>query len=524
MKKAYQYIRISMKDQSNWSINGQIETNERYAKSHNINIVKTFIDDGKSAKNFDRPEWIKLEKQLKKNRAQVDYLIVTKYDRLTRNVSEGLAMIELIEIKLGIRVLSVNENISIDPHSPFFFKIRADMLVNAEFERRVISDRSKFGTWQAKSQGRFVGQAPFGYLNARDDRNKPIIVVDSSKAHIINEIFKEFVAGLSLSHIKKNARERGFTRKGNVAIKRILSNPVYAGYVVVPAYKDNAEKIIRGIHEAIVSEVTFHKAQEKLVGKPQPKLLNNDHLPLRSIICCQHCGKLMTGARSLNKAKKYYHYYRCNPCKEYYRNTYTHNELIEVLGQLSLEKEYLLMTKQMIQKGVNEQSKSREKQLKNVRREITKLSELVDNVEEKYISGKIGDETYRKWHGIYTRDLQGKKVELLELEDDKTEIKRNFLKHMDLLKDLPSLYQKSDFTGKQLFIRCLFPDKFIKLNTGFGTPSINPLFNHNIIDVQGITITDQLKNGTLLSKNPISTRNGFVIEHLVNFFEHRKIG
>lgn len=173
MKRAFAYIRISQEDQSNFSLSGQRKMNTEYAEKHGIDIIQTFVDDGYSAKNFNRPQWKQLEAALSANKTTIDYLIVTKYDRLIRNAAEGLAFIEKLEQRWNIKLLSVMENFFIDPHSPYFFKMRADLLVTAEFERRVISDRSKFGTWSAKSQGRFIGPAPFGYLNVRDEGNKP---------------------------------------------------------------------------------------------------------------------------------------------------------------------------------------------------------------------------------------------------------------------------------------------------------------------------------------------------------------
>jgi site-specific DNA recombinase len=56
MQKAISYIRISTEEQSNWSISGQIEVNGDYARNNNIEIVETFVDDGVSAKDYDRPK------------------------------------------------------------------------------------------------------------------------------------------------------------------------------------------------------------------------------------------------------------------------------------------------------------------------------------------------------------------------------------------------------------------------------------------------------------------------------------
>ena len=203
MKIAYQYIRISQEDQSNFSLSGQEKMNLDYAAKHNIRVVKTFIDDGYSAKNFDRPQWRQLEKELSKNKNQIDYLIITKYDRLIRNAAEGLAFIEKMEQKWNIKLLSVMENFFIDPHSPFYFKFRADILVNADFERRQISDRSRFGVWAARSQGRFVGKAPLGYDNARDEKDKPIIIINEHQRPVIEQVFDDFLADMTFPMIKK---------------------------------------------------------------------------------------------------------------------------------------------------------------------------------------------------------------------------------------------------------------------------------------------------------------------------------
>jgi DNA invertase Pin-like site-specific DNA recombinase len=194
MKKAFSYLRISTKDQSNFSIDAQKEANQKYAKENGVIILESFVDDGVSAKNFDRPSWKELYGQLKKLRKEIDYLLVAKYDRLVRNAADGLAMLRKIEEEYGIKVISTTECFFIDPHSPVFFKFRADLFVNAEFEYRVIRDRTKMGNWQAKMSGRYITTAPLGYDNARDDKNKPIIV-QNEHAWKVKKAFKMYLAG-----------------------------------------------------------------------------------------------------------------------------------------------------------------------------------------------------------------------------------------------------------------------------------------------------------------------------------------
>ncbi len=122
-------------------------------------------------------------------------------------------------MKLQVQIISAGENFYIDPHSPFYFKIRADMFVNAEFERRVIADRTKMGIWQAKKQGRFLGMAPFGYKNARDANNKPIIVIDPRRAPVIRELFENVANGMDWKLAGQIAKKNGFTLTGKDSVK-----------------------------------------------------------------------------------------------------------------------------------------------------------------------------------------------------------------------------------------------------------------------------------------------------------------
>ena len=108
MKKAYQYIRSARnEDRSNGSLSGQKKMNIAFAKKHSIEITETFIDAGFSGKNFNRPGWRALERELTKNKNRIDYVVVTNYDRITRNFFEGLAFMKKLEQKWKVKLISV---------------------------------------------------------------------------------------------------------------------------------------------------------------------------------------------------------------------------------------------------------------------------------------------------------------------------------------------------------------------------------------------------------------------------------
>jgi len=249
MKRAIGYIRISDKDQAHFSPEGQEKFIREYCDRKGFLLVNVFIEK-QSAKDFDRRAWKNLEEFIKINYREIDYLIVIKYDRFSRNTAQGLLKIEMIERKFNIVIMSVFEELAIDAESPFYFKQRADILVNAEFELRVIRDRTRFCMHVAISTGRYISKAPIGYLNKRDAENKPILVIDEERAFAIRKIFKLYLQGIGIKAIVQELRlNDNFTLKGNSAITNILSNSVYAGLVRVPPYKEKKEKLIKGLRQ-----------------------------------------------------------------------------------------------------------------------------------------------------------------------------------------------------------------------------------------------------------------------------------
>ncbi len=507
MEKAYEYRRISQKDQSNWSLAGQGDTNARYAERYGFQIVKSYIDDGKSAKDFNRPEWKKLLTEIRKS--GVKYVIITKYDRLIRNTAQGLAMLQNLEDKHGIRILSAMEHIGLNPMSPHFFKFRADLLVNAEYERRIISDRSKFGVWQAKKSGRYVGRAPYGFVNKRDRSNKPIIERDLEKADIMATIYQAFFQQkLGYKITLKLAREAGYSQTGHGALKRTLLNSLCYGLVLVPAYSDNKAEIVQSKCEGWWPEHLYYEAKEQLETKTRRRYSVDEDLPLRGYVLCSKCNQLLTGAKSRGTGGLY-GYYKCNKCKGVNHSAkQAHMELEEILSTLSYSEEYSQRIYQKVMNKIEERMSSRKKRLDEVEHMIKQHGTKLHGLEEKYISGNLADETFRKWNGILRRDIAGLETEKTELTSDYLSIIQDLEASLKQLQDLNYLYQSASVTKKQYMLKLLFGNSLIKISEGYRTNYINPIFMDNYQKTNLLTLEND--NGILdkNAQNPVSTRSG----------------
>jgi len=477
MKKAIGYIRISTKDQSNFSLSGQEKYIREYASQHSIEISSLFTDEGKSAKNFDRPDWKLLEKFIEKHHRDIDYLIVAKYDRFSRNAAQGLSKIELLERKFKIIIVSVFEQMFIDYDSPFFFKQRADMLISAEFEWHVIRDRTRFGNHNARSQGRYLGVAPFGYKNARDEQNKPILVMDEAKANIIKNIYAGFLRGTSFTELSKAARSEGLTNSGRSAIQRILTNPVYGGLIFVAAYKKEAAKYVKSIHQGIVAEHTWWQVQQ-LMNKGKVRTIINDEVPMRSVLHC-HCGHPLTAGNSKGKTK-YYWYYKCNKHPETSYSAVTlHNQFDELLSNLSLSKVHIDFLREDARKEMELQLQNRDAELKELKKELHTNTTNMLSLEEKFITGIIQSDTYNRWHSKYSATESHLRYRIESLTGDNQLAWKLFDKELPKLSDMRLLYSWATVPQKQTFIRMVFNSQLRYEEGVYRTPYLLPFFSLN---------------------------------------------
>ena len=85
------YCRVSHDEQKKfgYSISAQVETIEKWATDKGHKIVNMYVDEGYSASNMDRPQ---LQEMLA-NLHEMDAIVFTRIDRLSRNVLEANKML-----------------------------------------------------------------------------------------------------------------------------------------------------------------------------------------------------------------------------------------------------------------------------------------------------------------------------------------------------------------------------------------------------------------------------------------------
>lgn len=491
---------------------GQEQACREFCQRNNYDVVRVFRDEAASAKTFDRPAWTAMQQSLRRDK--INFIVVQKYDRFSRNVAEGLEMFERLEKRYNIRVLSVQENLGISPFSPFFWKFRADALTGAEFERRMIADRTAGGRHAAAKQGRWMGPAPFGYDNARDEKNKPILVLNADESATVREMFQQYASGLTFEQVRSWAKLNGFTARHKEAVKRLLSNPVYAGLITTPAYQGEGAQYVRGLHEPIVPEALFWQVQNRIAGRNgKPRAEKEEALPLRGYLLCQCCQRPLTGSRSRGKSGGHWYYYRCLRCTgQNFRAERAHGEMAAILSALSFGPAELQFLQRTTRQTVERLLKQQQQQARRAETEIAELSAKVESLEAKYIADKVDEGTYRRWIARFNSDISDRQAVIEAARSDEAAKWQRYEAALPELGSMEKIWELCNAEKKAQFLRLLFGEGLQKTNTGYRTPYLIQCLLHNAHKVSALEIKGGTENANFDASGSVCSPYGAKIE------------
>lgn len=480
MKRAIRYLRFSQIGQSNGSIERQEMYTDQYLQYNNIQLVDTFIDRGKSAKTFDRPDFIKLQEFITKHYKSVDYLLVDQLDRFSRDAGEAMNMVKQFQRLYNIQIISVTEGIIFDYDTPgSFFRAGLQLLLAEEDNiNRSIKVRGGLYTARAK-EGRFLTrEKPFGYIKVGEGKQRHL-EVHEGEAKIVRHIYEMFLRDVPLYKIKEAAYEMGFDRKGNMAIDRVLANPVYAGLVRVEAFKDLPGGLFPAIHEPIVDKATWQMTQSKLKKADKIKVVVDDEIPLRGVVKC-HCGVPLTGAPSRGKSGKYFYYYKCKHSKHNNISAIkAHDQFSNICDLMSLPPKIIKEIRDRCHASMGEDIKANKKKAIEKKRELDEVQNRLNIVEEKWFKDEINKDTYDRWYSTYSEHILSLTAALERLSVKPDRVFELLDKNLDLLTDIKSVYETATTVQKREFVNMVFDSNLYYEKGIYRTPTMLDLFSQN---------------------------------------------
>ena len=486
------YIRISTKDQSHFSLEYQERHVRAYCETNNLTLLDLFTDDGESSYTFDRPDFKRLEAFIKKNK-NVQYLIIFDHDRFSRNLAEALIKIKELHDKYDVKVLATTDSIDTDYSDPSAFLMRSFKYMMAESELHRIRARVKQGIRQALMSGRYIHQAPYGYILARDSSGKSMIVIDTEKITNVQYVFKQFLNGVSHESIRQEMKIRGWIIKGNSGIVKIVSNPVYGGLIKVPADKKNPEQMVRGIHTGLVPESDYWKAIEIINGGKTGKVPQaSEEVFLRGVLTCQ-CGRKLTAGRSKGKNKHYW-YYECKDHRRGLSAVKLHKQFKQILDALSFDDSTIQTVESMFKKSWSKMNEGKADRIKELEKKIADLDKKIYAAEERYLtSDQMNPDTFKK---VVAR----LKVEKGLGEDEHRKYSSLLSTNAELLKQLSSIkpmltslskfFDTLSLSKKQAFITLVFGKNLWHDGEIYRTPHIYQMFSHNRLKLKELGLLE----------------------------------
>lgn len=382
------YGRLSVTDngyKESESIENQLEMLKDFLNRHEDEFLlqKTYVDNGATGTNFERPAWTELISDIKSGR--INCIVVKDFSRLGRNYIEVGNYLEKIFPFLGVRVISLNDNFDSAVHQ-FNEKMLISSLTNIvnEYYARDISKKITQTKKTMQRNGEFVSSVlPYGY--ARSEENQKKLVLDMGASTIISKIFEWRVLGKGCSQIASFLNELlvpspGLYRymNGNENFKRcsnskwkskhvaaILVNPIYLGHMVQgktrTSYFEDGGKtrflpkeewiIVENTHVAIVTQDQFDivakMADKSKTRYHEIQMVNSEVVktenPFSKKIYCGQCGRLLIRRSRVKNGKRGYFFF-CrsvqNTLDVQCKNTHIHEEPLLDAVRTSLIKQF----------------------------------------------------------------------------------------------------------------------------------------------------------------------------------------
>ena len=368
-------------------ITNQIEICKSYiADRPYLDLIDTYIDNGRTGIVFDRPEFNRLMNDIKSGR--IKCLVVRDLSRFGRDYIETGTYLERIFPQIGLRFISIKEvydNFDNDGSNESLM-IPLQNMINALYSKD-ISRKVSTALKAQMEQGTFRKRnLPYGYKWNEEHSN---MVIDEDSAKFVRLMFEWKIEGWSIPSIldaldrmgapNPEARKREVgTRDGDPSnhtgwysstLYGILTNPHYVGdtvlgrsmkaiYKNIPSHnvKDKDEWIVfPNTHEAIISREDFQRVQDIMNAASearQTKMQKSEEIRATLInlfegkIVCADCGRKMYFHRKRidkDKRGRWYAYYECSTSVsrryEHCTSHYTRQDKLEadVLAAIQLQ-------------------------------------------------------------------------------------------------------------------------------------------------------------------------------------------
>ncbi|MDP8238395.1 MAG: recombinase family protein [Candidatus Hatepunaea meridiana] len=308
-------------DQDFNSLDAQRESAEAFINSQKnegwVCLPERYDDGGFTGGNMERPAMKRLMADIEAGK--IDCIVVYKVDRLSRSLMDFARIIGILE-KHVISFVSVTQQFN-TTHS--IGRLTLNILLSfAQFEREIISERTRDKMTAARKKGKWIGGTPMlGYdIHPKGGR----LIINQEEAFRVRAIYELYLDHQSLRATVRELNRRGWTTKrwitksGRVrggdpfqknSLTRLLTNVIYLGKVKFKGvlYEGEHQAILEADKLQLVTEIRMRNKRDggKLVRNKYGALL-------KGLLYCIPCQAPMVQTFAVKKKNTCYRYYVCS--------------------------------------------------------------------------------------------------------------------------------------------------------------------------------------------------------------------
>lgn len=370
MTTAVTYLRVSSADQvRNTSLDDQDERTKKHLADKGWSHLRTFREEGRSAKDDNRPQLKELLRFCAET--EVDYVVCLDMSRLSRDVETFLRIRKSLAA-IGTKLSFISYDPGDSPEGIFIATVSA---AASELENRLRGMKAKNGMLATRKAGGWTTFAPKGYKLCRRGRLPSLEPNEESIA--VRNAFESVAAGQKT--IYEAAKEIGIARP-----EAFFRRAVFAGYNEIDG------ELVKGSWIGIVPLSTWHRVQDRMKNRTNRK---HSDFWLRGHLCCE-CGHLLTASYSQGRTRKY-GYYHCHKCKARHPARKLEARYKEwIAAQSIIHADVLAGIKKKSVSGINELLELAERERAYLSAEETKISHRLSALVDMRLDGEIGEEDY----------------------------------------------------------------------------------------------------------------------------------
>lgn len=454
------YLRLSV--DSDYTGSDSLENQRRLAhefvsRHPDLNIVREYVDDGKTGTDFSRPAFSRMMADLKAG--LINCVIVKDLSRFGREYIEAGNYIEKVFPFLGVRFISIVDRYdSADENCDRELLLISLKNLMHEMYAKDISKKVGSTFRMKQERGIFYRSAtiPYGYQMNESGTN---YVICKQTAPIVQEIFRQCSEGISnytisrwlyQNHIQTPGQ---YFQSGSVyrkeadelklwhysTIKRMLENPVYIGNIIrhkseqsffsgkkVSLVPEQEQIVIENNHEPIIDRQMFEDVQ-RILSQPKGRkcelssgkqLVSFDKNIFQGKLFCASCKANMVRAnkyRIINGKKEQYKTFQCSTHRNYNDLCDTRNIAENVLCDIlyaTIQKHlsFIKGIKKLVQKNVQYSFEEKLKQTESKKQKVINLKNCLEQeymrTYSDYAEGCVSQAVFLQYKDVYHEKIE----------------------------------------------------------------------------------------------------------------------